>query len=340
MHHEDTGRVHSLAALLTSLAKEIDARLVLMPSRQMAGQINFASGKRVYFRGTTLDINGHGAAEVARDKNSAAFFMKRMGFPAVQGESFFSPEWARRLGSSRDPEAALRHARRTGFPLVVKPNSGSGGRAVHVVDGEDGLLAALSEIFREDALALVQPVIQGREYRVVVLGSEAICAYERRPPSVVGDGRSTVGALLTGQEARWRHAGRPATIGRDDPRLAACLGRQRHDLATVPAPGERIRLLDGTNLSSGGEAADVTGRLDPSLERLCIDVSQKMGLRLSGVDLIVEGDGCGETGPVHILEINASPALGHYASLGALQAERVKDLYRKVLRQLERTDSD
>ena len=326
----------TLASILISIASELGAEIVLDPGWQYAGQITFSTGKRAYFRGPSLDINPHGSSEIAKDKDYAAFFMRRMGFPAVSGETFFSTEWADEIGSSRDAEAAVIGARDMGYPLVVKPNSTSQGRGVHVVSCETQFRDAIAFCLKLDRVVLVQPFVRGRDYRVVVLGSEVISAYQRTPLSIVGDGVSSIAGLLARKQEYWLAERRPIKISGDDARVTDCLRRQGRDLSAIPADGERIHLLDVANLSTGGDADDVTGRIDPSIEKLCIDVTREMGLRLCGVDLIIDGDVCGKFDRAHILEINSSPGLDNYAMLGPAQWQRVRGLYGKVLKHIER----
>ena len=93
----------------------------------------FKDGKRSYFRYNTLDLNPVGASDIAKDKDYANFFMAHMGYPTVRGKSFFSDEWCEAIGSKRNSHAAYRYAKILGFPLVVKPNSGTQGTDVALV---------------------------------------------------------------------------------------------------------------------------------------------------------------------------------------------------------------
>jgi glutathione synthase/RimK-type ligase-like ATP-grasp enzyme len=56
-----------------------------------------------------------------------------------------------------------------------------------------------------------------------------------------------------------------------------------------------------------------------------------MGLRFCGVDIMSEGDIASPCTDYHVIEINASPGLDHYADIGKQQQKTVEDLYLKVL---------
>ena len=119
--------------LFERIGRKLGVRVEIEPNWRYTGRLVFPDGTFSYFLATRFDINPFGAAEVAGDKDYAAFFMKKMGYPVPDGEAFFSPRWARTISSGRTPAAAYRYARTLGFPLIVKPNSLSQGVGVCVV---------------------------------------------------------------------------------------------------------------------------------------------------------------------------------------------------------------
>ena len=185
-----------LAELLKKLAPKIGAKVILEPEWQIAGQIRFRDGKYSYFRYNTLELNPVGASDISKDKDYANFFMRTMGYPTVRGKTFFSPEWCAAIGSKRNTAAAYRYARKLGFPVIVKPNSGSQGVGVFLVHNKRKFYRAIRFVFEHDRVALVQRYLRGRDYRIVVLDTKVISAYERVALSVVGDGSSSIRQLL------------------------------------------------------------------------------------------------------------------------------------------------
>lgn len=326
-----------LGKLLRKIAPRIGASVAVEPAWGIAGQITFRSGKRSYFRYNTVDLNPMGAAEIAGDKDYANFFMQQMGYPVVPGSrTFFSREWAEAVGApARSIDAAYRYARRLGFPVVVKPNSGSQGKNVAVVRTKAEFYRAMRAVFKGDRVALVQELVPGKDYRLVVLDGTVISAYERLPLSVVGDGSSSVLALLKKKQQAFDRERRDTRIRMDDPRMKAKLARSGRTLRWVPAKGERVYLLDNANLSAGGDAVDVTKGVHASYRKMAVALTRDMGLRLCGVDLMVDGS-IEAPAPFRILEINASPGLDHYAKVGKAQEKIVEDLYLQVLKSMER----
>ena len=183
--------------------------------------------------------------------------MKRMGYPTVPGKTFFSREHCRAIGSRRDIDAAYRYAANIGFPVVVKPNSGSQGVGMAKTYTKREFYQAMRFVFARDRVALVQSPLSGRDYRLVVLDRKVISAYERIPLNVIGDGRSTIRQLLTKKQKGFVASGRDTIIKAEDKRISYNLKRQGLRMRSVLSQGQRVHLLDNANLSSGGDAVDV-----------------------------------------------------------------------------------
>lgn len=327
-----------LGRLLQKLAPKIGASVFLEPEWQIAGQITFKGGRHSYFRYNTLDLNPVGAADIAKDKDYANIFMKRLGYPITpNSRGFLAPSWAKTIGATTGGiKEACAYAQKIGFPVVAKPNSGSQGVGVFLAHNLSELRRALKEIFQLDRVALIQSFISGRDYRVVVLDDQVISAYERVPLSVLGDGRSTILQLIKKKQQLFIKEKRDTRIKTKDIRISLKLAHQGKNFQSIPALDERIYLLDNANLSSGGEAIDFSHKIHPGFKKLAIQLTRDMNLRLAGVDLIIAGEIAQAPRKYWILEINAAPGLDHYATLGKPQEKLVAELYLKVLKSLEK----
>ncbi len=326
-----------LGKIFEKLAPRIGAVVNLEPKWKTAGQIVFANGRKRYFRYSSIDLNPLGASEIAKDKDYARHFMAGLGYPAVPGQTFYHPEWAKMFAPDCGPPFGWKCALELGLPVILKPNAGSQGRGVACVSSRQEFDDAVVEIFKIDRVAIVQPKLSGNDYRVVVLDGEVISAYQRVPLNVTGDGVSSIRELLRIKQADFVSIGRDTRINPDDSRTASKLGRQDMSLETVPPRDRVVQLLDNANLSCGGDAIDVTDQVSADVRRLCTQLARDMGLRLCGVDLMVSGTLMDPLLDYAILEINAAPGLDHYAMTGERQRQIVEDLYLKVLRSMETT---
>lgn len=232
----------------------------------------------------------------------------------------------------RDTSDALSYAELTGFPVFVKPNDFSEGIGVTRVCCVEEMEAALCDIFRITQVLLVEKGCPGRDHRVVVLNGRMAIAYERLALSVFGDGCRSISQLIREklcQPGMEMLAGR---VSEQDPRIFRTLQQQGVTPATCPAPGREVRLLDCANLSTGGRAVDMSHRIHPSFEEIAVTTAALTGLALAGVDILCEDISLPVSEQAwYVLEVNASPGLYGYASLGEEQMERVKALYRQVM---------
>lgn len=318
--------------ILMSLAKRAGCEIFLEPSYKLAGQIRFPDGRKFYFKNTSIDINNHGASEVARDKGYTRAFMEDLGFRIPRGATFFSDFWCEVNNATNGREEAIKFARDLGYPLILKPNSRGQGKDVYKIYSEEQLRALLPAVFEKNNVVLLEEFITGADYRVVVLGDEVMMAYRRVPLTVVGDGDSDIEQLLTIKRSILANSSRKITIEPGDYRISERLKNYYGvGISHVPKKGETIILLDNANLSSGGEAIDVTDEMHESKKNTAIKLTKDLGLMFAGVDFITSEDiSRSAVNPIFI-EINCSPGLLNYRALNAKARERVDDLYLKIL---------
>ena len=160
---------------------------------------------------------------------------------------------------------------------------------------------------------LVEKYIPGSDYRLLVVGDNLVAAARREPPLVIGDGVSSVRALveLVNSDPQ-RGAGHATSLSRiriDDIAIA-CLAEQNLTLDSIAGKGQRVVLRNNANLSTGGTATDVTDDVHPDLAASAVAAAQMVGLDICGVDMVcdsvlqsLEEQGGG------IVEVNAAPGL-------------------------------
>lgn len=81
---------------------------------------------------------------------------------------------------------------------------------------------------------------------------------------------------------------------------------------------------------------DVTSAVHPAFRQMAVKLTKDMGLRLCGVDLMIDGEISQKPNTYWILEINSAPGLDHYAKVGKAQERIVEKLYLEVLKSMER----
>ncbi|MBW4497460.1 MAG: cyanophycin synthetase [Oscillatoria princeps RMCB-10] len=322
--------------LIKKLAPQIGATVLLEPEYGLVGQITFKNGNKSYFCRGILNLNYAGSAEVAKDKHYSSFLLKKLGYQVPEGETFFSERVNENysLKVKKTVDDGFKYAQSLGFPVIVKPNSLMAGRLVTKVQTKEEYYQAAQQIFLLDSVLLVQRFYSGKDYRIVVLDDQVIAAYQRIPLFVVGDGTSSILELVRKKKETFLTNSREARVEIEDYRIQNNLQRQKLNLESVLPEGAKLSLLDNANLTTGGEAVDVTEDIHPDFYKLAVSVTKDMGLRLCGVDIIT-GDLTRPLQDYVVLEINGTPGLRHYASLGERQAKRVEDIYLKILKAME-----
>ncbi len=326
-----------LGKILKKIAPRIGARVILEPNWNIVGQIIFENDKKRYFRYSSLDLNPLGSSEIAKDKDYANYFMRQMGYPIVPGsKTFFSNSWCKAIGSKRNIDAGWQYAKKIGLPVIVKPNSGSQGIGVFLVHNKVEFYRAMRFIFKRDRIGLIQKALKGKDYRLVILDKKLISAYERVPLSVTGDGKSTIFALLKKKQSKFIASSRDTRIKINDSRISDKLHHQKLNFNSILEKEQKVYLLDNANLSTGGDSIDITSTVHPEFKNIAIKLTKDMGLRLCGVDLMINDDITNKPDKYWVLEINSAPGLDHYAKSGKIQEKIVEDLYMEVLKSMEK----
>ncbi|AFZ25007.1 ATP-grasp enzyme, D-alanine-D-alanine ligase [Cylindrospermum stagnale PCC 7417] len=323
-----------VTSILQKVAPQIGAVVVVEPEYKLVGHITFKNGNKAFFDRSKLNINGYGSAELAKDKAYSNFFLNHFGYRVTEGQTFFNEKICARIANPRNIDDGFSFAKELGFPLIVKPLNLSQGILVAKVHNQTEYYEVAEKILQINSGLIVERFYSGNDYRIVVLDDEIIAAYQRIPLFITGDGKSKILELLQQKQEIFLNNGRKTHINIEDFRIHQKLQKQNLTLNSVIAKDTIVYLLDNANLSSGGEAVDLTESIHLDFQKLAINITKDMALRLAGVDIITSSI----TEPIldyTIIEVNGSPGLTHYASSGDTQIKRVEDLYLKILKALE-----
>src|SRR5258708_6971534 len=223
--HENRKSYTYLTRLIQKLAPKVGARVVVEPEWGHNAQIIYPNGVVRSVRLYSLDLNHIASADIAKDKDFAKFFIKKLGYPVAEGKTIFKDSWAKAIKSNRTISYGVSYAKKLGYPLIVKPNSKSQGAGVILVWNQNKLNHALRQVFEDERIGIIETYLPGKDYRVVVLGNDVISAYERIALSVTGDGKHPILALLKQKQKAWVKLGRDTQINFQDKRFSTKLRR-------------------------------------------------------------------------------------------------------------------
>lgn len=192
------------------------------------------------------------------------------------------------------------------FPVITKDGSGSKSINVHM---DIQSLPQLEEAAKTYAKGfLVQQMVTGKEYRLLIHNGRLLGALQMVPPHIIGDGACTISELIAAANLKKEKKMKITES------VAKTLEKSGYTPESVPAEGAVIMLQKNSRLSEGGESHDCTDQVHPEIVALAWRAVTATNLRLGGVDLI-----CGDisTTPkeqsIAFLEVNTYPDLSiHY----------------------------
>jgi len=249
---------------------------------------------------TIASTTPHLGVEIAGDKDMTKRLLADHGVPVPKGYV------------ADDEDDAVAIAEKLGWPVVVKPLDASHGRGILTnIRGVEELRRAYREaaVVRDDVI--VERFLEGSDYRFVVINGKFICAAQRVPAFVVGDGKRSIADLVADANRDPRrgigHEKVLTKIELDDLSLAF-LDRRGLSPASVPADGETVAVKSTANLSTGGISRDVTDAVHPSNVSLVERIARIIELDIAGIDVVsptVE-KAIGDVGG-GVVEVNAAP---------------------------------
>jgi len=264
--------------------------------------IVFGWGKhRKFIQATTTSQTNFVAVEIAGDKQLTKELLDRASIPTPRGVVV------------RTADEAVKALDEIGPPVAIKPLDGNQGKGVSLSITTEEEARRAFDIAREyRSRVLVEKMIEGKNYRVIVVGGRMVAASERMPAHVVGDGVHTVTELVEIENKNplraVGHSGALTKIEIDDVVRAFLDGRKR-TLEEIPAKGEVFLLRESANLSTGGTARDVTGEVHPATAHACERAARAIGLDVCGIDLVTDDirEPLSKSGA--IIELNAAPGI-------------------------------
>ncbi|MGE0724936.1 MAG: ATP-grasp domain-containing protein [Alphaproteobacteria bacterium] len=275
----------------------------------MPGMMQFGEGSaQVKMIGMMTDATTNLGARLSRDKAATNLRLMQHGYPVPRAQI---------VDSRADARAAMR---RFGFPMVVKPRGGKWNRGVTIVYGEDQIDEAFDTAAANESGVVAESFVPGREYRMLVARGTLCGAHERVAPTVVGDGATTVAALIEranrdpaqlAPEGAW---GAPIVVTE---LTVPYLRHQGLTLESVPRAGMVVGTSPLPFRKYGAHYRDASLAVHPANERMAIEVAQLCELDLAGIDIrMADIARPWDEGPAGICEVNAGPGLDNIAVAG------------------------
>ncbi|SES20338.1 ATP-grasp domain-containing protein [Salipaludibacillus aurantiacus] len=261
-------------------------------------------GREHHFQGSKGDRITDEAQHICDDKHLTYEALLKENVPVPRGVKF---------SDDRTDDDIVSEAGTIGFPLVLKPTNGSGGKGVIVnITSEEELRRGLAYVRQQLHFkdVIIEKFVKGEEYRVFVLEGQVLGAVNRLPANVIGDGKKTIGQLIEEKNEERKMVphlyNRPIKLDKQFYNTTRALGIT---LNTVPGKGERVFLKRVSNISAGGDPVDVTDTLTEEMKDIAAAAVKAVpGLTHCGLDMIVDR----ENNTAAVIELNTRPGLGSH----------------------------
>lgn len=278
-----------------------------------------------HIHGYCFDLNPAATHQLCCDKAATAEVLTSLSIPCVPHSLVLHPDMSRFVPHQGTWEAILKTWRGWNENVVVKDNTGTGGRGVYHCKNIIDLERAVYPLFaRHDAIAISPFVDVKHEYRFVMLNHTCELAYEKVRATVTGDGQSSCLALIATQSSMSSNA------------LAQLLENltdsERSALAKVLPTGQTQVLNWRHNLGQGATAKllDKSSLANNTLTHHALtvarDAARALNLNFGSVDIIADAQGTHK-----VLEVNSGVMMEFLAQTLPEGPAIAKDIYTKAI---------
>ena len=307
-----------------SIVEEAETRGI--PSIRLNDQSLVQLGYGIHqkrIQATTTSKTNMISVDIAANKHATKKLLGEMGVPVPKGYRI------------RDIDELESTIDSVGYPVVVKPLDGNHGKGATVgIKDLEHARVAFEKAKEYSRWVIVEKMLEGADFRALVVNNRLIAVAERIPAHVVGDGKSTIQELIDQTNADPRrgygHENVLTQISVDGQTMR-CIAAKDYTLESVLPAGEMLTLKTTANISTGGTAIDRTDEVHPENVFLFERIARIIGLDVTGVDIIAPNvsDPLDESGG-GIIEVNAAPGfrmhLAPSEGIGRNVAEHVVEM--------------
>lgn len=195
---------------------------------------------------------------------------------------------------------------------VVKPKSTNFGVGISFISSRDEkkYREGIKHAFSFGKAILVEELCPGEEFRFLIINGKVLGVAKRVPAHVVGDGVSKIKELVAHKNNDpnyYRHPKTHIHLGLVEKKHLKAL---RLSPESIPRKGKRIFLRSNSNVSTGGDAVDVTDEVHRGYFTIAAEATKLMEARICGVDMMIPAPQKAPTSKNYaIIEMNYNPVL-------------------------------
>lgn len=323
------------------LSEQLDnvKEVLVEPLYGYVTKIEYSNGTSRITNGNDIGINTASSSVLAKDKGHTKALLNSIGVKTPKGQEFMLPWWEDKIRQNVDydtPGQSIGDSysyieENIKYPVYIKPINGSLGAGIFKIHNSVELGETIEDYENSKVkLALIEEAIDYPDYRLVVMDNELVYSCLRIPFSIKGDGESTIGNLIYDSFEEFKRQGRKIKINEDDPIIIKKLEASRLTKDFILPENKILRLLDISNLSRGGACLEISNNINSRWINIASYIGENFGLKLLGLDIAIE-DISDQQSDYKVFEVNSSPGMEHYASIGDKQLKKVTDFIISVI---------
>ncbi|MDR2568041.1 MAG: hypothetical protein LBC44_01890 [Mycoplasmataceae bacterium] len=277
---------------LEKIVKEICQELSLIYTPYADGWIIGITKNNVtkYIYGYNFCLNNSCASRVADDKAATYEILNQHQIKAFAHYCWFT--------GYVDFQKVFSLYQEFNKDVVVKPNSGSGGRSVfHIRDNENELVDKVSLVVNKNSYVALSPFYQyDTEYRIIMHKNQLLTVYAKERQFVIGDGETNLFSLIVNK-----------------------YGSLKTELANfVPAKDEKVVINWKHNLGLGAVPnLEVEKEISQKMVNLSQQIMKVLDIELCSIDFaLIDKE-------FYVVEVNAGIMMEKYSKVS-------EDTYRKT----------
>lgn len=187
------------------------------------------------------------------------------------------------------------------FPVVIKPEHGNKGRGIRFATNKREVLHRSKTLLQAGNNVLLQPMVQGTEYRILVINQRVYVAHSKDFPSIIGTGKHTIEQLLA-----------TTSFATDQEFINAYLKSKRLTRDQILPIGDKVPV----HMTRKGAATYynlLDDNIPPHIQRWGRTLAKKLNTAVVGIDVFIPPDPK-DIESATIIEINASPGFMYVAT--------------------------
>jgi len=298
----DRRKIYNRSLIFFDEAKKrgLDIRVVKFFSKYINEFVFFYNNKKYYYEGIPTILLENKNTDMD-DKNKVKKILNKNKIPTPSGQIFINSKRAFNFGKE------------IGYPLVVKPNSGS--LSQHVIcpvnsDEELKIAIKIVKIYKPDFI--VEEYIQGRVYRATIVNKKHVFVCLKEKVNIIGDGVFTIRDLINfknNDKKRGETYQKDTTLHKIsiDDTLKNVLQKQGLKLDSILNKNQKVYLNDKCILSCGCDIINC-GDVHLDNKNLFLEIAKILNTNLVGIDFICPDISCSyKNQKTGVLETNSLP---------------------------------